>query len=170
MQSAKDLQIYVVPCGGTVLLQVQKQKTILMEQRHIHKPSVFRIELSQLSEIPGKILFKVYPDNIDEASRTIHVEIRATTLIGGGIQNALPRNLSLSCVSSSVKSCNSVDVAWNPVTDSRAVRYCILVMTSSDGNFCSVDQKIFKHPLFQQLHCFYSKLRWVQLIAQLHVE
>lgn len=70
-----------------------------------------------------------------------------------------PKNLSLTYIPA-LDDCKSVELLWHPIPDSNYVRYCVLVMTASSYEnlgFCGIDQRVFKHPRFQQFHCVYSK-------------
>lgn len=159
LQDTKEILLYIVPCGGTVMMRILRQKRLLMEVRHIHKPSLQQINMTQLNSHEGRVVIKVLPNNVDESLRNIKVELTATSTDKTHRPPVYPRNLTVTYIPT-LNSCNSVELLWHPVPDSKLVRYCMLLMISSpieDVGICGVDEMIFKHPRFQQLHCFYSK-------------
>lgn len=151
--------LYIVPCGGTVMIRIVRQKRLLVELRHIHKPVLYKINMTQFAHLEsGRLMIKILPNSVDEALRNIKVELTATSMTNH--MRSYPKNLSLVHIPVS-HSCKSVEIMWHPVPESRTVRYCILLMVATafeNFGLCGIDERIFKHPRFQQLHCFYSKM------------
>lgn len=140
-------------------MRILRQKRLLMEVRHIHKPILQKINMTQMNGREGRVVIKILPNNVDESLRNIKVELTATSTDKTHQRTVYPRNLTMTYVPT-LNSCQSVELLWHPVPDQRLVRYCMLLMISStieDLGICAVDEMIFKHPRFQQLHCFYSK-------------
>lgn len=140
------------------MLRIVKQKRLLVELRHIHKPMIHRINMTQFAHLTGgRLMIKVMPNSIDEALSTIKIEV---SIVSQDLERALPKNLSLTAVPS-VNSCNAIDIFWYPIPKIKAVRYCLLSMVASlfdNVGLCAVDEKILKHPQFHQLYCIYPKL------------
>lgn len=140
------------------MLRIVRQKRVLFELRHIHKPTLHKINMTQfVQQGSSRLMIKVLPNSVDEALSNIKVELTATSLNTSKQMRAFPKNLSLSYLPS-IDPCNSVDIFWHPVPRSRVVRYCILSMVASTSSYenvglCGVDEKILKHTRFHQLHC-----------------
>lgn len=164
--NAQEILLYIVPCGGTVMIRIVRQKRVLLELRHIHKPILHKINMTRFAKVEGagRLMIKVFPNSVDEAFSNIKVEMTARTLAPGRSQMmTYPRNLSLAYLPS-MESCNSVDILWHPVPRNRVVRYCILSMIASTSSYenvglCGIDEKILQHARFHQLYCLYSKFK-----------
>lgn len=145
------------------MVRIVRQKKILLELRHIHKPTLHKVDMTHFPKLDtSRLIIKILPNSVDEALSNIKVDLTATSLNASKQMRAFPRNLSLSYLPS-MDTCNSVEIFWHPVPrSSRVVRYCILSMVASTSSYenvglCGIDEKILKHTRFHQLYCLYPK-------------
>lgn len=78
LTASPEILLYIVPCGygATVSIKIMQQKRLIHELKSVHKTTLTKIKLPKFTNLGSRLMIKIMPNNIDEALRTIRLQVR----------------------------------------------------------------------------------------------
>lgn len=168
-------QIHLTPCGGSVDLEILKEKHVVYKTKNIYAPAILKIE----DVVPG-IRYIIRVTDADDTSKMNSVELSVTTKIKFQNLPQLPTNTNVIELTS-MRSCHSATIAWYSSTDPRKItyfkiisnilyriikqfflfRYCVFVIKQfietryyDNLKYCGLYDNLASHEQFHKMNCF----------------
>lgn len=157
-RSGDVLEIYVVPCGGSVDVEITHMGEMVEARRRIE--SFGKIKMSNPKK-GARYYIKVFASNREELKRTSGVEIYATTRSSTRIP--LPAIPSKATVKEYVelRSCDSITIGWIASPGQKIGHYCVVIkegrLKENEGfrfpNQCGLEKRLKKSADFAVKYC-----------------
>ncbi|XP_017778877.1 PREDICTED: protein NDNF [Nicrophorus vespilloides] len=155
-KSHDDLEVYVMPCGGAVDVQVTKRHEVIETRRTIEGFGKISVKNPQSG---ARYNIKIFSTNGEELRRTSGIELYATSRKKSFIPLPDLPNKPIVKEYVSLRSCDSVTVGWLPSPGQKTSHYCLVIKEGKlrygfkQTNQCGLENRLKKSTDFAAKYC-----------------